>query len=279
MVSRKRARVDAIVHGPRPFCLLQKTFHLLRHGREAAIESNHELAVALRVCTLNLNEFIFIQAQRLLAKHVLAGLQRTHNLCSMQVMPGRNHDRVDRRIGINPVIAGGAVGKLKSIADEASARSVRRGEADQFRSAILFNCRQQSALSEVSSSDESNTNRARRGRGNSARNQFQPVRNFRLVRGIPDQHTEIRRLCGSGDQFISSEGILNREAMCDQRLQIQTAVAEQLQKRFHIAGLSPAHVADRIISALLLERGVVTAGSIRSRNPEVDFFFVIQLAL
>jgi len=52
-----------------------------------------------------------------------------------------------------------------------------------------------------------------------------------------------------------------------------------LEKGLHVSVFSPARIADWIISTLPLVSGVVTAGTVGSRDAKVELFFVIELAL
>ena len=65
----------------------------------------------------------------------------------------------------------------------------------------------------------------------------------------------------------------------DQRLHAQRALADLAQHLLEVAALGPAHVAERVVLALLLVARIVAAGPIRSRDQEVDLFLVDLVAL
>src|ERR1700730_13795387 len=70
----------------------------------------------------------------------------------------------------------------------------------------------------------------------------------------------------------------NRKAMGDERTNSDFSFHEELQKRFHVAGFGPAHIADWIVAPFLLVGRVVAAGTIRTRGAEGEFLLVIRSA-
>src|SRR5579872_3017320 len=73
--------------------------------------------------------------------------------------------------------------------------------------------------------------------------------------------------------------MFNRKTVGDQRFHVDLAFRQELKKRFHVSRLGPTHVADRIIAPVLLKRCIVTARSVGTRNPEIQLFFKVELAL
>ncbi len=73
--------------------------------------------------------------------------------------------------------------------------------------------------------------------------------------------------------------MFDRKAMSDERWEVQLSFGDETQKRFHVAGLSPTHMADGIIASFLLIGSVVAPGPIRTGDAEVEFFLVIEFAL
>jgi hypothetical protein len=67
--------------------------------------------------------------------------------------------------------------------------------------------------------------------------------------------------------------------MRDERIQVEFPFCKQLQKAFHVPRFRPADVTDGIIASFLLVGCIVAAGSVGTRNAEVEFLFVIALAL
>ena len=83
----------------------------------------------------------------------------------------------------------------------------------------------------------------------------------------------------AGNQPVSSLCPGDGKAVRDERRQVQLALIQQVDERFHVAGFGPANVTDGIVASLLLEGRVVAPGAIRARNAEIEFFAVINLAL
>ena len=52
-----------------------------------------------------------------------------------------------------------------------------------------------------------------------------------------------------------------------------------MDELFHVAGFGPAHITDGIVASLLLVRSIVSTRPVGPRDPEVEFFAVIGLAL
>ena len=66
--------------------------------------------------------------------------------------------------------------------------------------------------------------------------------------------------------------------MRDQPRRLHGARRDQVEERFHVALLGPAHVADGVIDAVFFVRPVVAAGPVRARQPHLQLFLVVGVA-
>ncbi len=66
--------------------------------------------------------------------------------------------------------------------------------------------------------------------------------------------------------------------MRDQRREPHRARRHEPEELLHVAALGPAHIADRIIDALLFVRGIVAARPVRAREAQLQFLLVIDLS-
>src|ERR1700688_1002641 len=115
MIGGKKARVHPIVKRHRFAHVLQKLFHANREGSKGAIETDHgKLTMVLIVVSgRNLVELRLIEAERLFAEDMLAGLESCDDLRRMQMMARGNDDCVNRRTVENLELVGGAGAKSK----------------------------------------------------------------------------------------------------------------------------------------------------------------------
>ena len=72
---------------------------------------------------------------------------------------------------------------------------------------------------------------------------------------------------------------LDGDTVRDERFNLQLAIREKLEESVHVAGFAPADITDGIVTALLFISGVVPAWTVGSGNAEMEFLFVIELAL
>src|SRR6266567_2448605 len=82
-----------------------------------------------------------------------------------------------------------------------------------------------------------------------------------------------------GNQVVSTLGALDGETVRDQGTDVNFFLGEELHERFHVTGFGPTHVADRIVTALLLVGCVVTTRPVGARNAEVELFLVVRFTL
>ena len=83
-------------------------------GREAAVEADHEPVVAgLGDRIPHRRQLVGGDRKRLLDEHGLAGAQRRADDRGMTVVPGRDQDRIDLRIGEQAMKIGRGAGKAE----------------------------------------------------------------------------------------------------------------------------------------------------------------------
>jgi hypothetical protein len=88
-----------------------------------------------------------------------------------------------------------------------------------------------------------------------------------------------KRVAGfSGNQVVSALRVLDGETVCDERADPDFLFGKELEERLHVARFGPAHVADGVVAAFLFVGAVVPAGTVRTRDAEVEFFFVVGFA-
>src|SRR5258706_10544238 len=96
--------------------LLQEGLHANRQRRKAPIETNHENSAWRSWIVIRLRdsaEFLFVEAERLFAEDMLAGVKRCDHLFGVQVVTRGNYYCVDRRIAKNLLLIRGAGTKSK----------------------------------------------------------------------------------------------------------------------------------------------------------------------
>src|SRR5882757_301202 len=152
--------------------------------------------------------------------------------------------------------------------------TVRGADPNQRHFPDSFNDRQQSTGREVARSKESYGNRLRSGGDGSTRAADRNAPGFLGKFRVCNQHAEKRLLRLFRYELVCQMRLLDREAMRDQGFYIDFAVSQKLEKRFHVARLSPAHVANRVIDTFLFVSCVVAAGAVGARNAKIEFLFV-----
>ena len=75
--------------------------------------------------------------------------------------------------------------------------------------------------------------------------------------------------------LIGRLGVVDRKAVGDQPLDVQTPARHQLDERLKIAALGPPDVADRIVEPSLLVLAVVATRTIGSGQAHVEFLLVV----
>src|ERR1700692_1940949 len=104
VVRGKKACVPTIVNRQWLMDFLQKTFHMDRERRKSTIETNHQntaLSGWTIMCLRDPSEFCFIEAQRFLAKDMLAGIQGCDDLFGVEMVARSDYNCVNRRIAKN----------------------------------------------------------------------------------------------------------------------------------------------------------------------------------
>src|ERR1700733_237546 len=195
------------------------------------------------------------------------------------MMARRNHNCIYCRIMKNLLLVGGAVAKPKLTRRMTSVRAIGRTDDDQLDAVGPLHRRQQRRSRKASRSQQSHPRRPLVRPRNLLRpqNQFQTSRLLSIV-GISNQHSKERLSGFPSNQLVRALRPLDWELMCDEGFQIELLIRKQLQKRIHIPRLSPAYVADGIVSPFLFIGGIVSTWSVRPRNAEVELLLVIELA-
>src|SRR3984957_7417686 len=90
--------------------VLQKTFQPPRKRSEPPIESNHQQTSRgkIIVCICDCGEFFLIQAERLLAEDMLAGVESCRRLSGVKMVGGCYNNRIEPRIVNNFLLIGSA---------------------------------------------------------------------------------------------------------------------------------------------------------------------------
>src|SRR5713101_6740042 len=192
-------------------------------------------------------------------------------------MTGGNYDGVDRRIADQAVFVGGTVMKSELLRSVMSMGAIGGTHADQRHTTNSSYRRQQCAGGEVTSSEQSDSNRIR-GCHNGCSTLPGHFYGYALgVLGklrISNQDSEEGLLRFPGDEVVCRLRPVNRKSVRNQSADIHFAIGEKLEKSLHVASLGPAHIANRVVHAFLFVRHVITPGPIGTRNAEVQFLLV-----
>ena len=178
--------------------------HALHQRREAAVEADHHVALRSGACRLDRGQPLARQCQRLLAEHVLAGLERRHDERRVQVVARQHEHRVHVGVTDHLVRVGRRDTEAVELADAPRGGAPRRRDRDRVGSARALERRQQHRLPEATRTDEADPERrlllgigaqreARRRRGR-----------VRLV-GAVVEHDAEERLCSLRDQVVGRE--------------------------------------------------------------------------
>ena len=95
---------------------------------------------------------------------------------------------------------------------------------------------------------------------------------------VGEQDAQVGLALFAGDQLIGLRGLLDREALRDQRAHVQAPGSQQVDERLQVATFRPAHVAERVILPLFLVSRVIAPRSIGARVDECQLFLVVDLA-
>ena len=82
----------------------------------------------------------------------------------------------------------------------------------------------------------------------------------------------------AGDQFVGLGGLLDGEAVGDERGDVQAPIRQQIDDSLQVAPFGPAHVTDGIIAAALFVVWIVAPRTVGARVEKGQFFFVVNLA-
>src|SRR5271155_3539866 len=197
-------------------------------------------------------------------------------------MASRDDKRVDAGILEDPSFVGCAVAEAELLRGMTGARPRCRADAGQRGIASCLERWHEGSGGEDSGTEQAHRNtihRDFRRRGvTEFRNQLER-RRFIANCGVLNYDPK-KRLAGlAGDQLVRAGRTLDGKTMSNQRTDFYFLLRQELQKGLQVASFSPAHVADGVVAAFLLIRGIVAAGAVRAGNAKVEFFFVKRLAL
>src|SRR5512133_976556 len=190
-------------------------------------------------------------------------------------MPGRYQYCVDRWVGENLVLIGGAIAKSES-GGSMLCRTTRTGtHPNQVDCFGLLHCGKQDLAGKQPCSQYTNLYRLFR----SARfgTNIDPATLFRTFR-VSDQDSHEGLFPFPGYELIGLGCIVDFKPMGNKSLETNLAVGQQLKKGFHVARFGPPHVRDRIVTSTLFVLGVVPSRTIGARDAEVELFFVVALS-
>src|SRR6266478_5877273 len=99
---------------------------------------------------------------------------------------------------------------------------------------------------------------------------------FVRLPGISNQHAEGWLHLAGSDQFIGLMSLFDRKSVSDEGLEIEFSVRKKPKEGFHISGFGPAYITYGIVTTFLLVGRIVAARPVRSRQAEIEFFFIIE---
>src|SRR5450631_2363116 len=202
----------------------------------------------------------------------------------MQVMPSGDDDGVDPGILNDFGFVGGAIAKAELAPGVLGMRSGSGANRNQRGVGCSLHYRHEGPSGKDSGAEQAD--RSTGGGGElSTRRVSSLLRDQReraclsLTFRVLNHHSQkwLARL--PRDQVVGALCALNGEAMGDQSADVDSFLGEEPDKRFHIAGFGPTHVANGIVAPFLLIGCVVTSRTVRARNTEIEFLFVICFAL
>ena len=94
--------------------------------------------------------------------------------------------------------------------------------------------------------------------------------------GVLEQ--DAKRGLRAAEQLVGGGGLLDREAMGDQRLSADSACSQGVENGLEVALLSPAHETNGVVVAMLLISRVVATGAVGAAHLERKLLFVEKIA-
>src|SRR5580692_1642023 len=195
-------------------------------------------------------------------------------------MSRRDHNSADVRVVKDFLFVCRAVPEAKLLRCVARVRTICSTQSNEFHRAKSSDRRQQRAHCEAARTQ--NPDRYRLLISAKCRASLPAKLNFASLfslLGVGNQHSEEWMAHLSGDQIISALSTSDRKTVRNQRLHIDFAVRQQLEKSLHVSCFGPAHIADGIIAALLLIRRIVSPRPVGAGNTEIQLFLKVELAL
>ena len=248
--------------------------------REAAVEAHGQEGPAALDGLGELARVGHRHGHRLLDEHRLARLDRRAGDRVVEVVAGGHVDDGHRGVVEDLAVVRRAPGEavvLDGGADREPAAGAGRGQRE---AGVRLQQRQQHRAEVPAVADDPDAERAvpRRRRGAADRAvRDRARRRGRRIQVVVEQDAD--RPVLRGERGVRLARVLDRVRRVDERLHAERPRRDQAQHLLEVAALGPAHVAERVVVALLLVGRVVAAGAVRGRDQEVDLLLVDLVAL
>ena len=186
-------------------------------------------------------------------------------------------------VGEDFVRRAGAEGEAVALGDVAGAQPRGGVHAARREARVRGEGRQQGGGGEVAGAEEADAHgargalRSRPARLRPADADPDPLRLGLALPGTRAARPSDSRL-GLRDRRVGLGRVVHREAVRDQRLDVQPALGDEAEDLGHVALLGPAHVAGRVVDGQLLVQGVVAPGPVRARELERELLLVERRA-
>ena len=266
--------VDPVVQdgGGRPVC--EEPLHL--HGKRgvAAVESDHHPLPGLVSRLDDPAKALDIGRKRLFHEDIFSGTQRLDRHRCVEIVPRRDHHRVDIGVVEDPLVVGGAVGKAVLLRDRLR-RESRSGRKPPEVHREAGEVRVEGALGVDPGADAPE----RPGRGRSLpcpRTGLLEADDgtgcVRTVRAVLQENPDEPFLSGV-DEVVGPRRLVERERVGDQAVEIDLLLAHQFEERLHVPLLRPPDI-DRVVDPPLLVVSVVAAGAVGAGDDDLRLFLV-----
>ena len=96
----------------------------------------------------------------------------------------------------------------------------------------------------------------------------------RPVGRVAEQHADAAVLAAL-DPLVGADRVVERQHRGDERVEVEPALGHQVQEAGHVAPFGPADVADRVVDPVLLVGRVVASGAVRAREADLQLLGVV----
>ncbi|AUX21507.1 uncharacterized protein SOCEGT47_019930 [Sorangium cellulosum] len=251
--------------------------HRLRERREPAIEPDLQATPRPGHRLRERRELRLVDRRRLLQEHVAARGERLRRLRRVARVPRRDHHRVHRRERERRVDVAQHVLRPEPVRRVPRREAAPRYRRHELRARELRERRQEHARRERARPHHRDPQR-----GPVAPDVLRPDlrhrRGARRALRVGEQHAEVRLRPLAGHHRVRVERVLEREAVRHQAQDVEPLRLDRAQHRLEVAALRPAHVADRVVVAALLVRGIVAPRAVAARDDELQLLVVVRLA-